>query len=364
MLKSALQAGRAGESEPMKNGSLLFWVIIALSGAGAGVIYNKTLDTGPLYDSLLYGPVIAVTVTAFERGLILGRLRQRIRLLPTLPFLLAAEVAYVLLVLIGNALAGLIVWATGLTQESLLQTVSTSPSVLLFSLATAAVLVTAVRVRDLVGGEALTSLILGRYRRPVEEERIFLFIDLVGSTSYAANNGDLRTQRYLSVLFAAMAEPVQDHRGAIDDYIGDMALITWPLARGVADARCVACVFAILDTIEASTDRWLAEFGEVPQLRAALHGGSVVTAEIGVDRHKIAYFGDTVNTTARLEALSRELDAPIVISGHLLTRLPALPNGICARPLGSHALRGRNTLIDIAALERVGARLPLRSSRD
>jgi adenylate cyclase len=341
----------------MKHGSLLFWVIIALSGASAGLVYNRALDSGPPYDSLVYGVVIAVTITAFERGVILGRLRQRIRLLPTLPFFVAAEAAYVVLVLAGNALAGLVVWATGLTHESLLQTVYTSPTVLVFSLATAAVIVTAVRVRDLVGGEILTSLILGRYRRPVEEERIFLFVDLVGSTSYAANNGGLRTQRYLSVLFAAMAEPVQHHRGAIDDYIGDMALITWQLARGVEGARCVSCVFAIIDTIEASADRWLAEFGEVPRLRAALHGGSVVTAEIGVDRHKIAYFGDAVNTTARLEALSRELDAPIVISGDLLTRLPALPDGIRARPLGSHALRGRNVPIDVAALERVRTQL-------
>jgi adenylate cyclase len=78
----------------------------------------------------------------------------------------------------------------------------------------------------------------------------------------------------------------------------------------------------------------------------------VVTAEVGVDRHKIAYFGDVVNTTGRLEAMSRTLNAASVASTDLLDRLPGLPPGVTARPLGSHALRGRDEPIAIAALER------------
>ena len=63
----------------------------------------------------------------------------------------------------------------------------------------------------------------------------------------------------------------------------------------------------MLDRIEAEAEAWRARFGTVPRLRAALHGGSVVTAEVGVDRHKIAYFGDAVNVTSRIEALCRPL---------------------------------------------------------
>jgi adenylate cyclase len=87
------------------------------------------------------------------------------------------------------------------------------------------------------------------------------------------------------------------------------------------------------------------------RIRAALHGGPVVTAEVGVDRHKIAYFGDAVNVTARLEALCRTLDAPVLISGDLLAKLPRLPDGVRARPLGEHAVRGRDQVLAVAALE-------------
>jgi adenylate cyclase len=33
-----------------------------------------------------------------------------------------------------------------------------------------------VRMRDLIGAEVFVNLLVGRYHRPVEEERIFLFV--------------------------------------------------------------------------------------------------------------------------------------------------------------------------------------------
>jgi adenylate cyclase len=88
----------------------------------------------------------------------------------------------------------------------------------------------------------------------------------------------------------------------------------------------------------------------VPRFRAALHGGQIVAGEIGVDRRKIAYFGDTVNTTARLENLCRELDSPILISAELLSRIPSLPREVRATHLGSHDVRGRDHPIAVASL--------------
>jgi adenylate cyclase len=130
-------------------------------------------------------------------------------------------------------------------------------------------------------------------------------------------------------------------------------MITWPMARGLKNARCVACVFDVMDRIESEAEAWRARFGTVPRLRAALHGGSVVTAEVGVDRHKIAYFGDAVNVTARIESLCRPLGTEILVSDDLLARLPYLPAGIAARSLGAHALRGRGQPMNVSTLERI-----------
>ncbi len=76
-----------------------------------------------------------------------------------------------------------------------------------------------------------------------------------------------------------------------------------------------------------------------------------MTAEVGGDRHKISYFGDVVNTTGRIESLCRTLDAPLLISSDLLDRMSALPDGIRARPLGAHALKGRGQMLTVLGLE-------------
>ena len=102
----------------------------------------------------------------------------------------------------------------------------------IYSLAILAIITFMLRVKDLIGGEAFLSLLNGRYHKPVSEERIFLFIDVVGSTQFAERFGDLRAQEYLGRFFAALAGPVRKHRGEIDDYVGDLAIITWPLRRG------------------------------------------------------------------------------------------------------------------------------------
>ncbi len=330
-----------------------FWVFILLVTALAGVVYNIIFAAGasPLA-GLAYGLCVGATALAFDRGLILAGLQARIRRLPAVLFVPAAELAYVAMIVLGNAMGGLVVWTFGLTNDPLGEAVRMTPRVLTYALAVSALLVFVIRMRDLIGAEVFVNLLVGRYHRPVEEERIFLFLDVVGSTAFAETHGDLRAQEYLSAVFATLAEPVRRHMGSTDDYIGDLAMITWPMRRGLQDARCVACVFDVLDKIEAEADSWIARFGTVPRLRAALHGGSVVTAEVGVDRHKIAYFGDAVNVTARIEALCRPLGVNILISQDLLDRLPALPPGIQARSLGAHALRGRGQPLSIATLDR------------
>src|SRR5260370_41124636 len=98
-----------------------------------------------------------------------------------------------------------------------------------FGLAGLVVVMLALRLKDLIGAEVLLSLLTGRYHNPIAEERVFLFIDVAGSTQFAERFGDLRAQEYLGRFFATLAEPVRRHRGSIDDYVGDLAIVTWPL---------------------------------------------------------------------------------------------------------------------------------------
>ncbi|MBL7405724.1 adenylate/guanylate cyclase domain-containing protein, partial [Escherichia coli] len=105
-----------------------------------------------------------------------------------------------------------------LTGDSLSTAVRITPRFLAYSLAVSALLVFVMRMRDLIGGEVFVNFMIGRYHKPVQEERIFLFLDVVGSTAFAETHGDLRAQDYLSAVFATLAEPVRRNGGSVDDY--------------------------------------------------------------------------------------------------------------------------------------------------
>jgi class 3 adenylate cyclase len=131
-----------------------------------------------------------------------------------------------------------------------------------------------------------------------------------------------------------------------------MAIVTWRLQRGLRNAAAVRCVFDFLDEIERDADIWRREFGAVPRFRAALHCGSVLTAKIGLERHKITYFGDVLNTTSRLEALAKDLDRDVVLSTELLALIRPLPPDIAAKDLGVRVLRGHDEPLAVSALFR------------
>ncbi|AYG58688.1 adenylate/guanylate cyclase domain-containing protein [Rhizobium jaguaris] len=330
--------------------SALNWIVTSIFVAASGVVYGKLFfHASPLYIGAVYALFCGVPALAFERRMILPRLNRWMHRLPTPAFIVSALIADFALIAFGFAVAGGLLKSLNLITDSWANVMLLQVDIYIYAVMVTAVVIFVGRVRELLGRDVFLSLLTGRYRNPVQEERVFLFIDLVGSTAFAEERGDLKAQQYLGSIFGALAEPVRRHKGAIDDYIGDAAIITWPLERGVKNARCIRCVFDILADIEANAETWLKSYGRVPRLRAALHGGGIVTAEIGVDHHKIAYFGDTVNTTARLESLCKTLERQVLISADLARRIE-LPEEIATEDLGDHAVRGRDQTLGVIAL--------------
>ena len=260
--------------------------------------------------------------------------------------------------MLGNAVAGTILHRGFGYMANAQVAMRMSETGFAYALGISALATFVLRVRDLMGPRVFASLLVGRYHRAITEERIFLFLDVAGSTRFAEEHGDLAAQRWLGAIFNALAAPVRRSHGSIDDYVGDMALVSWSMDRGLRDAACLDCVFDFLRVVEAEPEWWIARFGRVPTFRAAFHCGPVVTAEIGLERRKIAYFGDTLNTTSRLEGMAKELGAGIIVSGDLLDRLPELPRHVIVSDLGLRTLRGRKEPLRIAAIrsrERVGS---------
>ncbi len=193
------------------------------------------------------------------------------------------------------------------------------------------------------------NIILGRYHRPREERRVFLFVDLVDSTRLAGRLGDLGVQRLLSRFFFDAAAPVLENGGEIHAYVGDELIVTWPYSSGIKGARCVSCFFDIQAVLKANEKTYIERFGELPRIRAGLHGGSIIVSECGDLKSDIVFFGNTMNVTSRLEETAKKLRKDIVISAELLQAL-TLPEHIDAEPLGNITLRGQNEPTPLYAL--------------
>lgn len=327
---------------------LLLFGFIALSG----ILYMMMFTTrGAFFIGAIYALACSLPLIAYETGKLSRTLVERVRRLSTPRYFLCSLAIYFILSGIGFAAAGTLMKITGLATASWWDMLILRPKPFLYTLTFFLTGITIMRVRQLLGRQVFMSLLTGRYRHPIEEERVFMFLDLVGSTSYARQFGDLRTQEYLSEVFASLAPHVRRNGGEIDDYVGDCAIVTWPMKEGVEPARCVNCLFDILDDIEKDAGWWTKNFGCVPKLSAAIHGGSIVTAEIGVFHHKISYFGDVVNTTARIEGLCKSLGEPLLISQDLLERL-SLPPNVEANPAGAHLVKGRDEPIAVLSLHR------------
>jgi adenylate cyclase len=206
-------------------------------------------------------------------------------------------------------------------------------------------------IQTVVGGRVLKNLILGRYHKPLGEERIFMFLDVSGSTALAEKLGGVGAYAMISRLFFDVAQETARYGGETHEYIGDLVVVTWPIAGAPENARCIDCCFAIFDRIARKASGYEREFGLVPAFRVGLHGGPIVAGECGDDKRSIVYFGDTINTAARIQEACKELQRPLLVSGELLRQM-SLPPIYAATSLGNARLRGQEKEVELFAVER------------
>lgn len=213
----------------------------------------------------------------------------------------------------------------------------------------------------IIGGRTFVNFVLGKYHRPIREEKIFMFLDLAGSTALAERLGDVGVQTMITKFFFDITEPIIEYSGEIHRYVGDQVVVTWPLQMDGDNMRVIRCCFAISNYLRQRAHEYEREFDMVPTYRIGLHGGPVVISQCGDQKQEISYFGDTVNTAARIEQQCKVLNSTLLISAELLARI-TLPRSYQSVPKGSVQLRGREnetelfTIVDVEAVSEADSR--------
>ena len=346
---------------------IVCWTIAAFLAANVSGAAWGTVDTPgseiatplqTLVRSLAVGTMVGL-LSAWLETAILPRPMRRLPLwgaliVRTVAYALAVGLAMTVVVLsLGYVVSGLA--PVELVNDAAFQSFVSSRVLLrfmVFLLASSFVINLVLQLRRVLGPETVRALFLGTYRRPRREERAFAFLDLTDSTVWAERLGPMAFTDFKNDFFADVAEPVLATGGRIVQYVGDEVMVSWSMARALRDGAPLRFYFLVEDRVARRAEHYRSRYGEVPRFKAGVHGGWVVTAEVGDIKRDIVHSGDVVNTAARIEGECRPRGHRLLVSRELADRM-ALPDRIALTSLGEAALRGKSEPVGLCVAERV-----------
>ena len=170
------------------------------------------------------------------------------------------------------------------------------------------------QVSDKFGQGVLVNFLLGKYHQPKEELRIFMFMDLKSSTTYAESLGHIKYSQFIQDCFYDITDVITKHDAKIYQYVGDEVVLSWNLEEGIANGHCINTFFAYDALIRAKKDYYQQKYGVVPEFKAGLHLGKVTVAEVGEIKKELAFHGDAINTAARIQSKCNQLQKRMLVS--------------------------------------------------
>jgi adenylate cyclase len=186
-----------------------------------------------------------------------------------------------------------------------------------------------------------------------------LFSDIRGFTSISEKMSPEEVAAFLREYLTTMTEIVFKHGGTVDKYMGDglMALFNVPLEQPDHAERAVRAALEFQERLSALSGRFRAKYGADLRCGIGINTGEAVVGIIGSEqRLEYTAIGDAVNLGSRLESLTKEVKASIVISESTWREVRGR---FATRALGEVAVRGKAHPVPIhAVLEADGRRFP------
>jgi adenylate cyclase len=173
------------------------------------------------------------------------------------------------------------------------------------------------QIDEKFGQGILINFLFGKYHRPKEEQRFFMFLDLKSSTTYAEKLGHLKYSQFLQDCFWDLTDIVVDHDAEIYQYVGDEVVLSWKLNKGKANGNCLNAFFKYDSFLQTKNKYYLKQYGVIPEFKAGLNVGAVTVAEVGTIKRELAYHGDVLNTAARIQACCNEYGKKLLVSEHI-----------------------------------------------
>ena len=336
---------------PIITGKLRLLGEFCLITAFAGIIYQLIDEKSFDYIGIVMGASLGFAFGIIELFILSG-LRKKFLKFPLLITIFAKAFVYLVIINLFSGLVGLI---TGLFQgkqidefyDSMLS--NDQLILIIYTLVVYVLLSFYIQINLLLGEGVLLKFLLGKYRKPTGENRIFMFLDLKSSTTIAERLGLENYYSLLNDFFHEISEPVRATNAEIYQYVGDEVVFTWKTKEGLANSNCLKIFFKIREKVYNNRKYYRDKYGDIPDFKAGLHFGEVISAQIGDIKREIVYNGDVLNTSARIQEQCNKLNRELLISGILLNRLD-IKNEYRAERIDTIKLRGKESSLELFSL--------------
>lgn len=207
-----------------------------------------------------------------------------------------------------------------------------------------------IQVNKKFGPGNLRKMITGKYHQPIEEERIFMFLDLNDSTTLTEQLGSSLYSRMLKNCYYDLTDVVINYEAEIYQYVGDEVVLSWNVKKGLDKLNCLKTFFAFEKTLNEREEFYKKKFGFKPEFKAGMDLGKVTVTEIGEIKREIAFHGDPLNTASRILDQCKIMHKKLLISEHLENKLNGFGD-FKKSYIGEVHLKGKKKNVNLFSIE-------------
>ncbi|QJR11579.1 hypothetical protein DSM104443_02658 [Usitatibacter rugosus] len=182
-------------------------------------------------------------------------------------------------------------------------------------------------------------------------EMTVLFSDVRDFTSISEGLTAEQLKDMMNAYLTSMTEEVQGHRGTIDKYIGDAIMAFWgaPLPDNEHAKHALETALAMQKKIRDLDESFIKRGWPILHIGVGLNCGPMNVGDMGsAFRRAYTVLGDAVNLAARLEGLTKQYGAKILVSSNIVTAV----GGYVYREMDKVRVKGKSE--GVAIYEPIG----------
>ncbi len=205
-------------------------------------------------------------------------------------------------------------------------------------------------IRQKVGYEKFFRIISGYYRKPKEENRIFIFIDLISSTHYAELLGHKKYSAFLQECFKHLGILEIKYRAMQYQIVGDEVVLSWSADKEKNFRYAVNFYYEFQALLSKKAGFFKKEYGVIPSFTASINAGKIMVAEVGTVKSEIAFHGDVLNTAARIQKQCKSYDRSLLVTDSFVEKFKPFSQGYKTEWVTHDPLTGKSKRVGVYAV--------------